>query len=178
MAYVLVLVKTRESWLQLYRVRLLSGWAGSQGGLDLRTTHRLQGKRERWGLRFKPHSSEWGRCGKEEGIWIVYLGVKEKRKRGRGEGKRARRRGSDNCNFVNYGEKVRSVSVQLLLLFVYYHWLPVWSEQPHSQVPAQCFSTSCVKSWAEEGATTYSLTWSIGGESISDFLCYCFVFCG
>ena len=87
MAYVLVLVKTRESWLQLYRVRLLSGWAGSQGGLDLRTTHRLQGKRERWGLKFKPHSSEWGRRGKEEGNWIVYLRVKEKRKRGRGGGK-------------------------------------------------------------------------------------------
>ena len=40
---------------------------------------------------------------------------------------------------------MKSVSVQLHLLFVYYHWLPVQSEQPHSQVPAQRFSTSSVK---------------------------------
>ena len=45
------------------------------------------------------------------------------------EGRGGRRRGSDSCIFVNYGEEVKSVSVQLHLLFVYYHWLP---EQPHS----------------------------------------------
>ena len=105
---------------------------------------------------------------------------KEEGEGGGKRGRRRRRRGSDSCIFVNYGEEVKSVSVQLHLLFVYYHWLPEQSEQPHSQVPAQRFSTSSVKSWAEagEGATTNILTWSISGESISDFLCYCFMFCG